>query len=266
MKKISVLLALFGLAFANLVFANAVVTSVIGSVQGKTGPAPAKILRVGDQVNQGDTITTGPSSSVVLKFDDGQVAALTANSSMTVTAYQYNKQAGTGNVLLSLISGGMRAITGLIGKGSPERVSYRAATATIGIRGTDVTIATAGGNVVVSVTEGSISFSFGGQTVVVPTGRAVVARPDGSFSQGAINQVQGQLQGTPLGAQIMDALGGIQGLTNAINQAAPGTPPSGQGAPPATTPGEGSGSGQGTPTGPSGPTGGGAGGGTASGN
>ena len=203
---------------------------------------------------------------MVLKFDDGQVAALTSNSSMTVTAYAYNKQAGTGNVLLSLITGGMRAITGLIGKNTPDRVSYRAATATIGIRGTDVNIATAGGHVVVVVNDGSISFSFGGQTVVIPTGRAVHARPDGTFSQGAINQIAGQLQGTPLGKDIVNALGDLAGLTNAINQAAPGTPPSGQGNPPSTAPGEGAGSGTGTPTGPTGPTGGGAGGGTASGN
>jgi hypothetical protein len=261
MKTISILLALVALAFAELASASAVVTSSTGTVQVRTGAAPARPLRTGDRVNQGDTVNTGPASSVVMKFDDGQVAALTANTSMTVTAYQYNAQAGNGNVLLSLITGGMRAITGLIGRNSPERVSYRAATATIGIRGTDVNIATAGGNVVVSVNAGSISFTFGGQTVEIPTGRAVHARPDGSFSQGAINQIQGQLQGTPLGQQILDALGGLAGLTNAINQAAPGTPPSGQG----TAPGEGSGPGQGTPTGPTGPTGGGAGGGTASG-
>ena len=266
MKKISIWLALMALAFTQLAFGNAVVTSTTGLAQVQTGSAPAKPLRVGDQVNQGDTITTGQASSVVLKFDDGQVAALTSNSSMTVTAYQYNRQQGTGNVLLSLISGGMRAITGLIGKNTPDRVSYRAATATIGIRGTDVTIATAGGQVVVSVTSGAISFSFGGQTVTIPTGRAVHAKPDGSFSQGAINQIAGQLQGTPLGTQIVNALGGLAGLTNAINQAAPGTPPAGQGTPPSTAPGEGSGTGQVTPTGPTGPTGGGAGGGTASGN
>src|SRR5687768_5312565 len=133
MKKISVvLLALFAFAFADLAFASAVVTAAAGSVQAKTGTAPGRLLRVGDQVNQGDTITTGQSSSVVLKFDDGQVAALTANSSMTVTAYQYNRQSGAGTVLLSLVTGGMRAITGLIGRNRPEQVSYRASTATIG--------------------------------------------------------------------------------------------------------------------------------------
>jgi len=260
-RTIAVLFALLALLCAELAFASAVVTSSTGAVQVRTGTAPSRPLRTGDRVNQGDTVNTGPTSSVVLKFDDGQVAALTSNSSMTVTAYQYNAQAGSGSVLLSLITGGMRAITGLIGKNTPDRVSYRAATSTIGIRGTDVTIVTVAGNVVVSVTEGSISFTFAGQTVVVPTGRAIHARPDGTFSQGAINQVQGQLQGTPLGAQILEALGGLAGLTNAINQAAPGTPTSGQ----STAPGEGSGTGQGTPTGPTGPTGGGAGGGTASG-
>ncbi len=58
---------------------------------------------------QGDTVFTGPASSVVLKFDDGQVAALSANSRMQVTAYAYNPETRTGNVLLSLVVGGMRA-------------------------------------------------------------------------------------------------------------------------------------------------------------
>jgi hypothetical protein len=225
MKKISVFLALLALAFSELAFASAVVTSLTGTAQVQVGSSPARSLRQGDRVNQGDTVSTSAGSSVVLKFDDGQVAALTANSRMTVTSYQYNPQAGTGNVLLSLIDGGMRALTGLIGKNSPDKVSYRAATATIGIRGTDVTIVTAGGNVVVSVTEGAISFTFNGQTVVIPAGQAIHARPDGTFSRGAINQIQSELSQSPLGNQILTALGGLVGLTSAINQAAPGTPP-----------------------------------------
>src|SRR5689334_20644187 len=187
MKKIAVLLALFALAFTELVFASAVVTSVTGSAQVQVGTSPARPLREGDRVNQGDTVSTGAASSIVLRFDDGQVTALTANSRMTVTNYQYNPQSGSGSMLLSLIDGGMRAITGLIGKNSPDKVAYRAATATIGIRGTDVTIVTAAGNVVVSVTDGAIAFTFNGQTVTIPAGQAVHARPDGTFSRGAIN-------------------------------------------------------------------------------
>src|SRR5436190_9648634 len=116
MKKLSVLLALFALAFAEAVLASAVVTSSAGVTQVHTGAAPARPLRTGDRVNQGDTVSTGSASSLVIKFDDGQVAALTANSRMTVTAYAYKPETQRGNALLSLINGGMRVITGLIGK------------------------------------------------------------------------------------------------------------------------------------------------------
>jgi len=145
MKKISVLLALLALFCANLAFAaGAIVTSLNGSAQVQTGSQTPRTLREGDTVNQGDTVFTGGASSLVLKFDDGQVAALTSNSRMTVTGYQYNATASSGSVLLSLITGGMRTITGLIGHRNPSNVTYRAATATIGIRGTDVTFATQG--------------------------------------------------------------------------------------------------------------------------
>lgn len=175
MKKISALLALWVLFFAGLAFANtATLTAITGTVQAQTGPAPARTLRVGDLVRQGDTVITGAASSAVLRFEDGQVAALTANSRMTITAYQYNPQTQSGNVLLSLIDGGMRAITGLIGRRSPDNVAYRAATATIGIRGTDITIVTSGGNIVVTVAEGIISYSVAGRPpVTVNAGNAI---------------------------------------------------------------------------------------------
>ena len=139
MKRIAVLLAFVAFAFTEMVFASAVATAITGNTSVQTGTAPTRPLRTGDRVNQGDTVITGAASSAVLKFDDGQVAALTANSRMTITTYSYQPQAQRGNVLLSLVNGGMRFITGLIGKNTPQNVGLRAATATIGIRGTDIT-------------------------------------------------------------------------------------------------------------------------------
>src|SRR4051812_41263138 len=92
MKIVSVLLALFALAFTELAIASAVVTSLTGTAQVQVGSGPARVLRQGDRINQGDTVSTGSGSSIVLKFDDGQVAALTANSRMTVSTYQYSPQ------------------------------------------------------------------------------------------------------------------------------------------------------------------------------
>ena len=220
MKKLAAFVALVTLFFAGLALANtATLTAVTGSVQAQAGTAPARALRTGDVVRQGDTIVTGQGSSAVLKFEDGQIAALTANSRMTITAYQYNPTSQSGNVLLSLIDGGMRAITGLIGRRSPDNVAYRAATATIGIRGTDVTIVTAQGNVIVTVTEGVISFAFPGKpAVVIPAGQGVNARTDGSFQQSAIATILSTLSPAESAA-----IGGITTLSAAVTQAASGT-------------------------------------------
>jgi len=190
MKKISVFLALLAFFFADAALARAVVMSLTGTAQAQAGTAAARQLRLGDEVVQGDTVSTGPNSALGLRFDDGQVTALTQNSRMTITAYQYNEQAGTGNVLLSLLTGGMRAVTGLIGKNTPDRVTYRAANATIGIRGTDVTILTDGANVTVLVDKGEISFTYNGvttkaQTINVPAGFGVQAGPAFTF----LNQI-----------------------------------------------------------------------------
>ena len=252
MKKISAFLALVTFLFAGLAFANtATVTSTTGTVQAQTGTAPARVLRTGDLVRQGDTVVTGQGSSVVMKFEDGQIAALTANSRMAISAYQYNPTSQSGNVLLSLIDGGMRAITGLIGRRTPDNVAYRAATATIGIRGTDVTIVTSQGNVIVTVTEGVISFAFPGKpAVVVPAGQGVNARTDGAFQQGAIAAILATLSPAERAA-----VGGISTLGAAISQAASGQSGS-----------VGVGSGGTTPSGnPAGPPGGGGGGGGVSG-
>lgn len=220
MKKLSAILGLVALLVAELVFANAVATTVSGTVQVAVGAAAPRPLRQGDIVRQGETVTTGSGSSVVLKFDDGQVAALTSNSRMTVTTYNYNAQSGSGKIFLSLVNGGMRAITGLIGRNAPQQVTYRAATATIGIRGTDVTIVTDQGNVVVTVTEGLISFTFAGQTITIPAGQGVNAKSDGTFQQAAAAQIAQQLSQTPQGQQLLNSINGLQGLQSAITQAA----------------------------------------------
>ena len=232
MKKISVLLALLALLFTDLALAaSAVVTSLTGTAQVQTGAATPRALRQGDEVAQGDTVSTGPGSAVVLRFDDGQVAALTANSRMQITAYAYNAPARTGNILLSLVVGGMRAITGLIGHNSPQNVNFRAATATIGIRGSDGTIITDGTIVVVTVADGAFTFTYAGETIVIPAGRGAIGA-NGQITQGTAQEIFNRLP-----PAFQNAIGGLQGLTDAINQALQGQPPGPPPGPPPGTPG-----------------------------
>lgn len=218
MKKLSVLLGLFALLVAELVFANATVTSATGTVSVAVGTAPGRTLRLGDIVRQGETVSAGPGSSVVMRFDDGQIVALPANSRITVTTYQYNAQTQSGNVLLSLIDGGMRAITGLIGRRSPDNVAYRAATATIGIRGTDITLVTSAGNLVVTVADGVISFRVGtGPIQTVSAGNAA-SLVNGQVATGPAASIIGALP-RELGVRATDVQNAISLLNAAIQNA-----------------------------------------------
>jgi hypothetical protein len=220
MKKLSVLLALMALFLADLALAaGAVATSVVGTVQVQTGTSSPRTVRQGDEFVQGDTLSTGANSSAVLKFDDGQVVALTSNSRMTITNYQYNPASESGNVLLSLVTGGMRAITGLIGRRSPNQVAYRAATATIGIRGTDGTIATNGTDVVVTVNDGVMTLKQGDLTLTISAGEAVFTRPGQTPIRGTISSVLSQLP--PAFAAAITQSGA---LNNQVQAAGPGTP------------------------------------------
>lgn len=206
----------------SMAFANAIAYSVSGNVTAKSGTAAARVVRTGDTLRAGDTVATAARSSAVLRFEDKQITALGANSRMVIQTFEYDAPAQTGNVVLNLLSGGMRAITGLIGRFQPQRVTYRAGNFTIGIRGTDVNIATDGGNAVVTVTEGLISFTFGTQTITVPAGDGVNAKTDGTFQQAAIAAIVAQLQATPQGQELLNSLQGLDTIAAAVSQAAAG--------------------------------------------
>jgi hypothetical protein len=239
MKKISVLLAFLTLLIANVAFAQgaAVVTSLTGTAQVQTASASPRALRQGDEVRQGDTVSTGGASSLVLKFDDGEVAALSQNSRMTITAYQFQPEARTGNVLLSLITGGMRAVTGLIGRNQPERVAYRAATATIGIRGTDVSIGTNGTDVEVHVNDGTITLTLGSQTITLGVGETayihnnVISRtPPAGFAAGVTSQLQSlQAMADTINTALNSGTRSEGAGSGTGSSGSPGAPPSGGG-------------------------------------
>jgi hypothetical protein len=162
----AVALAVFlsGAAWAQV----ATLAELSGAAQAIPAAGAPRDLKKGDSLNQGDSVKTAAGSSAVIRFEDGQVVALTANSRFSIANYQYNKaEPAKSNVVFNLLEGGMRAVTGLIGKAKPENVTYKAANATIGIRGTDVVFAINGGQLVISVVNGSVSFSMGGQTVSI---------------------------------------------------------------------------------------------------
>lgn len=97
-------------------------------------------LAAGALVESGDTLSVGERSTLQVRFTDESVVALRANSQFRIENYRFDKNAETDRSLLGLLKGGMRTITGLIGKANQKSYSVQTATATIGIRGTHFSV------------------------------------------------------------------------------------------------------------------------------
>jgi hypothetical protein len=91
----------------------------------------------GDAVQATDRITTGKNSAAGLVLRDGTVLVAGPDSQLDLKDFRFDATTHDGGMLVSLLRGSLRMISGLIGKTHPEAVKVDTPTATIGIRGTD---------------------------------------------------------------------------------------------------------------------------------
>jgi hypothetical protein len=96
-----------------------------------------RTLGKGLSLREGDRLTTSEGASAIIKLDDGTRMTVRPNSEMVLTQYQFKENAPDNSMLMQLVRGGFRAVTGLISKSSPNAARVQTSTATIGIRGTD---------------------------------------------------------------------------------------------------------------------------------
>lgn len=102
--------------------------------------APGQVPRTlgkGLSLKEGDRLTTSEGASAIIKLDDGTRMTVRPNSEMVLQQYHFKENAPDNTMLMQLVRGGFRAVTGLISKNAPEAAKVRTSTATIGIRGTD---------------------------------------------------------------------------------------------------------------------------------
>lgn len=110
---------------------------VRGKVSARSSGVAARIVTAGAPLYEGDQVLTGPDSHVVLVFPDNSRFTLESNTRFVIDRYDYRKEAPEeGRSLMSLIRGGLRAVTGLLGKSNPQAFSVRTPVTTIGVRGT----------------------------------------------------------------------------------------------------------------------------------
>ena len=91
----------------------------------------------------GDTLKTAAKAQAFVMMNDKTRMIVRENSEVLIEAFVYEKR-DTDRQSTSLLKGALRSISGEIGKRTPKNVNYKAATATIGIRGTDIDVAIIG--------------------------------------------------------------------------------------------------------------------------
>jgi FecR-like protein len=113
------------------------VTHLSGVLVAKTADGGTRLLSVKSAVAEGETLTTEQNTYARLKFEDDAEIVLRPSTQLKIDSYQYQSgQPERDNALLSLLKGGLRSVTGLLGRRSRDKVRFSTATATIGIRGT----------------------------------------------------------------------------------------------------------------------------------
>lgn len=96
-----------------------------------------RTLGKGLPVNEGDRLTTSDGATAIVKLNDGTRMTLRPGSEIVVEQYRYKEGGGFNSMVMQLLRGGIRAITGLMTKNSPDAARIRTSTITAGIRGTD---------------------------------------------------------------------------------------------------------------------------------
>ena len=112
-----------------------------GSLLAKRADGTVKIMGPKSQVMAGDELETAKDSFAQVLMNDGAKMTLRPNSNLKIDSFKFNKDAPKDDsAVLRLLRGGFRTVSGMIGKrGNPDAYKLHAATATIGIRGTDFT-------------------------------------------------------------------------------------------------------------------------------
>ena len=143
MKVISRLIVLVcGVLFSLHGFAAGVIESANGQVRAGPSAGAATAATVKQRITAGTSLITGPKSRAVIRFDDGQAIVLHENSEFRVTEYSFLKeQPAKDKFSFELVKGALRSVTAAFTRRTPRAYTMRAATTTMGIRGTDFMVA-----------------------------------------------------------------------------------------------------------------------------
>lgn len=117
-----------------------------GKMAARNKDGSERKVRRGEPIYEGDTLVSGKGSFGVIAFRDKSRITLQPRSQFHVEKFSFSENKPESNVaLMSLLRGGLRAVTGQIGKVNRNQYRMRTPVATIGIRGTGYDLQCQGG-------------------------------------------------------------------------------------------------------------------------
>ncbi|MDQ5946781.1 MAG: FecR protein, partial [Pseudomonadota bacterium] len=153
-----------------------------GSVAAVNPAGVQRQVAKGAELGSGEALVTGDGGRAQLRFSDGGFVSLQPSSEFKIDSYQFSgKEDGQEKGFFSLLKGGLRAISGLVGRTNKGAYKVTTSVATIGIRGTEFTIAYTGTNsIAVSTGEGSIEVCNNAGCAIVPAGTSAIVSGPGT--------------------------------------------------------------------------------------
>ena len=197
----------------------------VGDVTAVRADGTRRALTRGSEIEVGDTVDT-QRGRAQLRFQDGAYMSLQPDTSFRIDEFRFaEKGAGNDGIVMSLLKGGMRTVTGLIGRATRQSYRLRTAVATIGIRGTEyavrythsIEVFCAGGSISVENEAGTLVLAAGqggfvadpkqqpkrtaGRPFLPPTAATAAQEPQEAVDA-PVNPVQEALP-TPLAATVL---------------------------------------------------------------
>ena len=138
---ISLLLLSLLLIFSSVSFAATEVGKVAnlsGPLFGQKADGTKRVMAINSAVEEGDTLVTEKKTYARIKFTDNSEINMRPGTQLNVSQYTFDQAKPTEDkVVMNLVKGGMRAVTGMIGKrGDQDSYKLMTNTAVVGIRGT----------------------------------------------------------------------------------------------------------------------------------
>lgn len=166
-----------------------------GDVKAVAPDGRSRALAKGAEVVSGEMIDTG-SGRAQVRFTDGAQVSLQPQTQFRIDEYRFaGKADGSEKGFFSLLKGGLRTITGLVGRSNRDNYKVTTTVATIGIRGTEYSVSY-GNSINVTTGEGIVEVCNAAGCLIVNSGETAYV-PD-SNTRPVISEKKTELPPPPV--------------------------------------------------------------------